>query len=229
MDDKLPPALMNFSIYNVSTKMVDDLNDETERLGRETLAAADDPAKLNLMGIFYATSGGVRRDALARAFFEKSQKLGDATGLYGLGVMLVKGRGGSCDIARGQEYIRAAADSNEPNAEAGIGAFYMEGKNHFEKNIALGFEYLLKAAQKESSNARRYLNEYLRSNMDQMPVTPATFELCQRLMNAGVPEAEKMIIKIVASSEITPDGPNRSVMRLPGGVIDIGSTVNALN
>ena len=78
-----------------------------------------------------ATAGGLASDAgrmeQSRAWYEKAAAQGNAAGQRGFGWLLLHGKGGPADSARGLALLRAAADAGETRAMNALADAYRRG------------------------------------------------------------------------------------------------------
>ena len=81
----------------------------------------------------------------AVAYFEKAAGLGDANGLYNLGMVYARGLGRKRDDMRAFDCFRAAAEKGHPEAINSIGWFFREGRV-FGKDLTTAAQWFEKSA-----------------------------------------------------------------------------------
>jgi uncharacterized protein len=101
----------------------------------------------------YENGEGLAADpAKARKWYAKGAELGYAKSSCALGSLLLNGRGGPSDIAKGMVLCRTAAERGDPDAQTDLANYLLEGR-FVARNIVEARKWYTLAAAHDQANA----------------------------------------------------------------------------
>jgi len=128
---------------------------------------------------YWGSSGLTRNVTLSRKYFEKASELGDAEGMYNMGIFYESGQGGlGINITKAIEYYKQAANATKPYQKAihSLGLYYLT--NLIDRNYTLAKTYFIQAAKLNSEEAHYELGQmYLNGHGSDVDVPRATAHL----------------------------------------------------
>ena len=117
-----------------------------------------DAEGLYYMGVFYGTGDVVSQDyTISTQYLQKSADLGYAEALYQLGVYKMHGFGCHANWKEALKYCKAAANKGCADAANEAGYIYDRGEHGVKKDDEKAFEWFLKAAELNHTEAIRYV------------------------------------------------------------------------
>ena len=121
-------------------------------------AEMGDAEGLYYVGVFYGTGDVVSQDYVkSTQFFQKAADQGYADALYQLGVYKMHGFGCPVDWEAALAYCKAAAEKGCADAANEVGYIYDRGEHGVTKDDEKAFEWFLKAAEMNHTEAIRYV------------------------------------------------------------------------
>ena len=117
-----------------------------------------DSEGLYYMGVFYGTGDVVSQDyTISTQYLQKSADLGYAEAFYQLGVYKMHGFGCKANWEEALEYYKTAASKGCADAANEVGYIYKRGDHGVKKDDKQAFEWFLKAAELNHTEAIRYV------------------------------------------------------------------------
>ena len=117
-----------------------------------------DAEGLYYMGVFYGAGDVVSQDYnISTQYLQKSADLGYAEALYQLGVYKMHGFGCHANWKEALKYCKAAANKGCADAANEAGYIYDRGEHGVKKDDEKAFEWFLKAAELNHTEAIRYV------------------------------------------------------------------------
>ena len=142
--------------YHKGIGRVADLN-KAFSLWKKT-ADLGDAEGLYYMGVFYGTGDVVSQDyTISTQYLQKSADLGYADALYQLGVYKMHGFGCQVNWKEALKFCEAAANKGCADAANEAGYIYDRGEHGVKKDDEKAFEWFLKAAELNHTEAIRYV------------------------------------------------------------------------
>ena len=142
--------------YHKGIGRVADLN-KAFSLWKKT-ADMGDAEGLYYMGVFYGTGDVVSQDyTISTQYLQKSADLGCADALYQLGVYKMHGFGCQANWEEALKFCEAAANKGCADAANEAGYIYDRGEHGVKKDDEKAFEWFLKAAELNHTEAIRYV------------------------------------------------------------------------
>lgn len=117
-----------------------------------------DAEGLFYVGVFYGTGDIVSQDyTISTQYFQKSAEQGYADALYQLGLYKLHGFACQADWREALKYCKAAAEKGCADAANEVGYIYDRGEHGVTKDDGKAFEWFLKAAEMNHTEAIRYV------------------------------------------------------------------------
>jgi TPR repeat protein len=118
------------------------------RLGDSGCSCVRGQALMLLGLIFDFGRGGVEKDLEEAAIcFRKSADLGDAGGMFSLGLAFANGSGVAQSFPSAARWYQKGADNGEDRAQTNLGIMYMEGRGDIPQNYEKGVALLRQATK----------------------------------------------------------------------------------
>ena len=110
------------------------------------------------VGVYYGTGDVVSQDyKKSTQYLQKAAALGDTDALYQLGVYKMHGFGCDVNWKDALKYYRAAANNGCADAANELGYIYDRGEHGIRKDDKIAFEWFLKAAELNHTEAIKYV------------------------------------------------------------------------